>query len=112
MKHTKSVIAAAGTCVAAVAIGIGVAVAQPNEGETPITGDAYTKATQVALAYTGGGKVTQTHLHDEEGFYQVEVTMPDGSQTDVNMDEKFHITGSKTEPAGADDTQDAPGSGD
>jgi uncharacterized membrane protein YkoI len=86
-------------------------VAQPDQGEAPITGDAYAQATKVALGFTGGGKVTQTHLADQEGYYQVEVTMPDGRQTDVNMDQTFKILGTKTEPPGVDDAQDAPGSG-
>jgi hypothetical protein len=38
--------------------------------------------------------------------------MPDGTQTDVNLNQEFKITGNKTEPAGADDVQDAPGTGD
>jgi hypothetical protein len=37
--------------------------------------------------------------------------MPDGRQTDVNMDQTFKILGTKTEPPGVDDAQDAPGSG-
>jgi hypothetical protein len=100
---------AAAVGVGAVAIGAGVAVAQPNDSnETPITGDALTQATAAALASTGGGTVTQTKVGDEESYYQVEVTLPDGRQTDVQLDPNFQVVGSKTEPAGADDTPDAP----
>jgi hypothetical protein len=95
---------------AAVAIGTGIAAAQPDDGEgTPITGDALAQATQAALAFTGGGTVTQTEVGDEEGYYQVEVTLADGRQTDVNLDPAFHVVGSKTDPAGADNEPDAPG---
>ena len=54
---------------AAVAIGTGIAAAQPDDGEgTPITGDALTKASQAALAFTGGGTVTGTEVGDEESL--------------------------------------------
>lgn len=95
---------------AAVVIGTGIAAAQPDDGDgTPITGDALTKATQAALAFTGGGTVTQTEVGDEESYYQVEVTLADGRQTDVNLDPEFHVVGSKTEPAGADTEPDGDG---
>jgi hypothetical protein len=101
---------AAAVGVAAVVIGAGVAVAQPDDGDgSPITGDALAKATEAALAVTGGGTVTQTEVGDEESYYQVEVTLADGRQTDVNLDPQFHVVGSKTEPAGADNEPDAPG---
>jgi hypothetical protein len=101
---------AAAVGVGAVVIGAGVAVAQPDDGDgSPITGDALAKATEAALAVTGGGTVTQTEVGDEESYYQVEVTLADGRQTDVNLDPQFHVVGSKTEPAGADNEPDAPG---
>ena len=96
---------------AAVALGTGIAAAQPDDGEgTPITGDALAQASQAALAFTGGGTVTQTEVGDEESYYQVEVTLADGRQTGVNLDERFQVVGSKTEPAGADNGPDTGGS--
>jgi hypothetical protein len=95
---------------AAVAIGTGVAAAQPDDGEgTPITGDALTKASQAALAFTGGGTVTGSEVGDEESYYQVEVTKADGSQVDVQLDPNFLVVGSKTDPAGADNEPDGDG---
>jgi hypothetical protein len=95
---------------AAVAIGTGVAAAQPDDGEgTPITGEALTKASQIALAFTGGGAVTSTEVGDEESYYEVEVTKADGSQVDVQLDENFVVVGSKTDAPGADTEPDAPG---
>jgi uncharacterized membrane protein YkoI len=100
----------AAAAIATAALGTGIAAAQPDDGEgTPITGDALARATQAALAVTGGGTVTQTEVGDEEGYYQVEVTLADGRQTDVNLDAAFQVVGSKTEPAGADNEPDAPG---
>jgi hypothetical protein len=95
---------------AAVTIGAGIAAAQPDDGEgTPITGEALTKASQIALAVTGGGTVTATEAGDEESYYQVEVTRADGSVTDVNLNQDFLVVGSKTEPPGSDNEPDAPG---
>jgi hypothetical protein len=95
---------------AAVAIGTGIAAAQPDDGEgTPITGDALTKASQAALAFTGGGNITATEAGDEESFYQVEVTKADGSVTDVNLNQDFMIVGTKTEPPGSDNEPDGDG---
>ena len=69
---------------AAVAIGTGNAGAQPHDGEgTPIKGDALAKASQAALAFTGGGTVTGSEVGDEESLYEVEVTKADGSQVDA-----------------------------
>ena len=75
---------------AAVAIGTGIATAQPDDGEgTPITGEALTKASQAALAFTGGGTVTGSEVGDEESYYEVEVTKADGSQVDVQLDREL-----------------------
>ena len=95
---------------AAVAIGSGIATAQPDDGEgTPITGEALVKASQAALAFTGGGTVTATEVGDEESLYEVEVTLSDGSQVDVQLDENFVVVGDKTDPPGADTEPDADG---
>ena len=47
----------------------------------------------LALAATGGGRVTGTEVGDEESYYEVEVTLDDGSQVDVQLDESFHVVG-------------------
>ena len=95
---------------AAVAIGAGIATAQPDDGEgTPITGEALTKASQAALAFTGGGTVTGTEVGDEESYYEVEVTKADGGQVDVQLNENFLLVGSKTDPPGADTEPDGDG---
>ena len=92
---------------AAVAVGTGIATAQPDDGEgTPITGAALTDASEAALAFTGGGKVTSTELGDEESLYEVEVTLANGSQVDVQLDQNFAVVGSKVEPAGTDTEPD------
>ncbi len=110
MNLKRALESAAATGVAAVAIGAGVAVAQPDDGEgTPITGDALTKASQAALAFTHGGTVTATEVGDEESLYEVEVTLADGSQVDVQLDQNFVVVGNKTDPPGADTEPDGDG---
>lgn len=90
--------------VAALAIG-GTAIANSIGGDDDgsdkaITGTALDKAKAAALAHTGGGKVTETEAGDEEGAYEVEVTMPDGSQVDVHLDKSFHVLGQQGDDDG------------
>ena len=64
-----------------------------------------TQAKKAALAETGGGRVTETEVNDEESKYEVEVTLDDGTQVDVQLDEHFKVVG--TEADGADDDEGA-----
>jgi hypothetical protein len=54
--------------------------------------------------------VTETEVGDEESFYEVEVTLPDGSQVDVQLDENFAVVGSSADEqpddSGGDDGAD------
>jgi hypothetical protein len=107
LKHI-GIVTAMGAAV--VAIGTGIAAAQPDDGEgTPITGDALAKASQAALAFTGSGTVTGTEVGDQESLYQVEVTLSDGSLVDVQLDQNFAVVGNKTDPPGADNEPDGDG---
>ena len=86
------------TVVAALAVG-GVAIAGAAGGDDdasdrPISGQALDRASAAALAETGGGKVTETEVGDEEGAYEVEVTRADGSQVDVHLDKDFNVLSS------------------
>jgi uncharacterized membrane protein YkoI len=86
--------------VAAAAIGGGVAIAAGGDDDatdTPISGAALQKASAAALAHTGGGEVTGTEVGDEESRYEVEVTLADGSQVDVQLDDRFRVVGSEAE---------------
>lgn len=71
--------------------------AEPAEHEVTITGDALSIASAAALAHTGSGKVTQTEVNDEESYYEVEVTLKNGKQVDVQLDEKFNFVGEKVD---------------
>ncbi len=70
--------------------------------DQPIPASALVQAEQAALAETGGGKVTETEVDDEESKYEVEVTLEDGTQVDVQLDDGFRVVGTETD--GADDT--------
>ena len=98
---TRITIAAA----AIIAIGGGAAIsaaATSEDSDTPITGTDLQQASKVALAHTGQGRVTDTEAGDEESYYQVEVTLDDGTQVDVQLDKAFHVVASRadTENAG------------
>jgi uncharacterized membrane protein YkoI len=85
---------------AAVLAGAGIAVVAANSGddnEAPITGEALEKASAAALAHTGGGRVSDTEVGDEDSYYEVEVTLPDGRQVDVQLDEHFNVVGDELE---------------
>jgi uncharacterized membrane protein YkoI len=93
-KRTVIIIAAfaAGTIVLG---GATYAIAgDDDEDERPITGPALAQASAAALAHTGGGRVTGTEDGDEESAYEVEVTLDDGTQVDVQLDAQFRVVGS------------------
>jgi uncharacterized membrane protein YkoI len=102
-RMTKLAVAAA-SGVAAAAASVGIAVANSgddDETERPISGDALEKASDAALEHTGGGRVTGTEVGDEESLYEVEVTLDDGRQVDVQLDDSFAVVGTEDD----DDTE-------
>ena len=92
------------TTVAALAAG-GTAIAagarDDDATERPISGDALEEAEAAALADTPG-RVIGTEVGDEESFYEVEVTRPDGSQADVQLDREFRVVSSATDDENED----------
>ena len=101
MRIDKKVAVVAGAA-AVIAGGAGVAAAAGGSDSTEgpdvaISGDALQKASDAALAATGGGRVTGSEVGDEESYYEVEVTKDDGSQVDVQLDENFSVVGSKAD---------------
>jgi hypothetical protein len=92
-----------GATVVLLGAGAGAAIATSDDSasQQPITGPARDRATRVALAETGGGRVTETEVNDEESYYQVEVTLDDGSHVDVNLDRGFNVVKTKHEGAGS-----------
>jgi uncharacterized membrane protein YkoI len=97
MKRTVIVAAIAAGLVAGGA-GVAIAAGQQDDGtDHPITGTALDKAKAAALEHTGGGRVTGTETGDEEGAYEVEVTLDDGRQVDVHLDDTFGVLGSQAD---------------
>ena len=98
MQRTTKIITGAAVVVLVAAAGASVAAAangDPAEGpDSSITGEALQRAEDAALAAVGGGRVTGTEAGDEESRYEVEVTLPDGRQVDVQLDERFTVVGS------------------
>ena len=103
-KRTKIAIGlAAGLVVVAGGAGAAVAAGSGDDSEGPITGTALDKASAAALEHTGGGRVTETEVGDEESLYEVEVTLDDGTQVDVQLDAQFHVVGDESDGAGEDE---------
>jgi len=101
-RRTKTILIAGAVAGAAVATVTGAAASR-EENETPITGSALDQASEAALAETGGGRVTGSEVGDEESYYEVEVTLDNGNEVDVQLDENFAVVGSETDGPGDDE---------
>jgi hypothetical protein len=64
---------------------------QAEGPDMPLTGTVLEQASAAALAYLGEGQVTGSEVGDEEGYYEIEVTLADGHQVDVHLDENFNV---------------------
>ena len=97
MQITRRRVAVVAGALAVVAvIGTGVAIASNDDDATDrsIQGQALKRASEAALAETGQGHVTGTEVNDEDSYYEVEVTLDNGSQVDVQLDRIFHVVSS------------------
>lgn len=107
MKRTMKAVLAAAAVTGVALGGASAAVASTGSGddgnEVPITGDALDRASALALEHTDGGQVTETEQGDEDSYYEVEVTLDDGRQIDVQLDEDFNVVGSEDDGAGDSD---------
>ena len=105
MKSTEPqahrVVIAGAAVVTAGTVGTAAPCRRRRRPEPPHPRRRLEQAEQAALAETGGGKVTETEVDDEESKYEVEVTLEDGTQVDVQLDEDFQVVG--TESVGTDD---------
>jgi uncharacterized membrane protein YkoI len=93
-------IAATAAAVVVIGGGTGAGIAAATGGdddEAPISGEALDRASAAALEETGEGRVTETEVGDEESYYEVEVTLDDGSQVDVQLDRDFEVVGSSAD---------------
>lgn len=71
--------------------------ADDAEVEVPITGTALEEASAAALRFMGEGRVTDSEVGDEEGYYQIEITLDNGNEVDVHLDENFKVLSAEYE---------------
>lgn len=103
MQRGKVLIGGAAVAAAVLIPGVALAAGSDDDGtEVPITGPALERASAAALDYVGEGSVTETEVGDEESYYEVEITLLDGSQIDVQLDEAFIVVGSEADGEGDD----------
>jgi hypothetical protein len=93
---SRAALVAASSAVFVFMGGAGVVTAtnpgpSPDDDEPSISGDQLQRAADAALAETGQGEVTGTEVGDEESYYEVEVTLDDGRQVDVQLDHAFAV---------------------
>jgi uncharacterized membrane protein YkoI len=105
MTRKLVLIAAAVVVLGAVTAGIAIGAAGGDD-DRALTGSALERATDAALAHTGGGTVTETEIGDDGAAYSVEVRLGDGSEVEVNLDENFDVIGQEVDDDGADDEPD------
>ena len=100
----RRLIAVGAVFAIAVIAGAGMAFGMASgDDEHPITGPALEQASEAALDHIGEGRVTDTEVGDEEGYYEVEVTLDDGTEIDVHLDRDFNVLSTENDGAGGDD---------
>jgi hypothetical protein len=85
---------------------VAVAAGGPEDAaegaDVRVPGAALERAEEAAVAETGGGRVTGTEIGDAESYYEVEVTLEDGRQVDVQLDESFTVVRGPSDVVEAD----------
>jgi uncharacterized membrane protein YkoI len=103
-RRTKFIgIGAAAAAIAAGGAGIALGTGDDDATEKPIPSGTIDAASAAALEHTGGGQVTGTEVGDEESYYEVEVTLDDGSQVDVQLDRDLNVVGDESDDGEEDD---------
>lgn len=84
---------------------------QGAERSEELTGADLEKATDAALAETGGGEVVEAEREDDgDAAYEVDVKLDSGTYVEVSLDEDFGVVA--TQDDDADDADDADGDDD
>jgi uncharacterized membrane protein YkoI len=103
---TRKLVLIAAAVVVLGAVTAGIAIGAAGDDDRPLTGSVLERATEAALAHTGGGTVTETEIGDDGAAYGVEVRLDDGSQVEVNLDDSFEVIGQEADEDSADDETD------
>lgn len=112
MRKRAAVITAAAAAAAIVLGGSALAFAtgeEPDAVEGPdvaLTGSVLKQASAAALDAVGGGTVTATAQGDDGAAYEVEITMPNGDQIDVELAKDFTVVAQDHEGAGESESAD------
>jgi len=95
-------------------VGAGVAYATGSSGDDSGSGDGSEQSTgpgmdqaKIVALEQVNGRGTATEFQDEEGYYEVEVTKPDGTQVDVHLDKNYNVLDVQSDGGGSD-AQDGP----
>jgi hypothetical protein len=92
MERKTKLMIATGIAAAAVAGGAGLALAGGGtDADRPLAGSDLSRATEAALAHTGGGTVVETEVGDDGAAYGVEILLADGSVVEVDLDARYEV---------------------
>jgi hypothetical protein len=106
MRRKLVIVIAVVVALAAASAGIAYSAGVGRDDDKPLTGATLERATDAALAHTGGGTVVETEIGDDGAAYGVEVRLPDGSQVEVELDENFEVLGQERDDDGAGEEHD------
>jgi uncharacterized membrane protein YkoI len=87
-----------------IGLGAGAASAGADDDgpDVPLTGTDLERASEAALAETGGGDVVDSEVESEENGYEVEVNLDDGRQVEVQLDADFAVVSTSENEEGDD----------
>lgn len=103
MNKKQLVASAAATVILTLGGGAGIAYATGGDAGEQATGPNIEKAKSAALDHTKEGRVTDTEVGDEEGYYEIEITRDDGSQVDVHLDRDLNVLSTVADHESPDD---------
>lgn len=88
--------------------GAGIAVATGGGSDEHISGPARDRIAKVALDEVGSGVVTDIERDEDTGLYEAEVTLADGTEVDVLIDEQLRVVAVDDDRDDPDDDRDHP----
>lgn len=96
MRTNTKILAAAASALVIAGAAATVSVATGSD-DRPLEGGDLDRATSAALAHTGEGTVVESEVGDGGAAYEVEVRLDDGSVVEVQLDDRFQVTGSSAD---------------
>ena len=104
--RTKTKILAATVSALVIAGAAATVSVATGSDDRPLEGSDLERATSAALAHTGAGTVVESELGDGGAAYEVEVRLGDGSVVEVQLDDRFEVTGSSADDDAMGSDQD------